>query len=139
MSRIINLADAVVARLNTATLSQSFTAVKELMPIDQLDDVVSLEVSVAVGGENWEKIDRSAVYSKVYDIFVVIRAPLTSDNNSAIEPYILLSQEIKDDLVQQRLTGLHVIEVQQDAPFDLTDLADSAKYFTVITFKYKGL
>ena len=109
------------------------------MPIDQLDDVVSLEVSVAVGGENWDKIDRSAVYSKVYDIFVVIRAPLTSDNNSAIEPYILLSQEIKDDLVQQRLTGLHVIEVQQDAPFDLTDLADSAKYFTVITFKYKGL
>lgn len=133
---IVDLADAVVARLNAATFTLSFTPQRDLFPIKQSEDITELEVNVVAGPEAWVKQDRDATYLVNYDVLVVVEGPVGT--SADVADYVELCEEIKADLVKQKLGGMRVSEVVQDAPFNQERLYTENIYFAVITFRYRG-
>lgn len=133
-----NVIDAVVTRLNASTFTTSFTASKRLFPRFQLENISATVVDVFPGSVEYVKLDRAGSYLKTYEIKLVILSPLTADNNAALSPFLLLAEEIKDDLAGQLMTGLPLVEIETDDAFNF-DLVETAGLVTYqITLFYKG-
>lgn len=139
MSAVVDIIDAVVTRLNAATFSESFTATKRHFPRRDHEDIDALIVDVYPGTEQWAKLDRNGSYLKTYEINVVVEAPVPSDANDELEPYINLVEEIKNDLVdQKRMASRNLVEVEQEAVYSSDFLELNGLFLAVITFKFKG-
>lgn len=136
MAVIVDLVEAVVARLNAASFTESFTAAKDLLPIKALEDIEVLEVSVAAGAEAWVKGDRAGTYTVSYDVVVAVQAPMTTETD--VDACLLTVEEIKADLATQRMASLPLVEVEQDQPFDADMLYTSNVFLAVVTFRYRG-
>jgi len=99
---LIQLADSVVADLNAATLSQTFTAVRKYRPPKSLEDVKSLTVLVVPGAVEQEFVSRnSQVETYRVDVAVAkkLDVPSTAGTNtieSLSDPLAYLVEEIKD-------------------------------------------
>lgn len=133
---IVNLVDEIVVRLNAVSFTLSFTAVRDLFPIKQSENIEELEVNVVAGPEAWTKLDRDASYLVNYDALVVVEGPVGT--TADLEDYTELVEQIKADLVKQKLAGMRVAEVIQDSPFNQERLYTENIFFTIITFRYRG-
>lgn len=136
------LVDAVVAHLDVATFSQTFTPTKKLVPIFERDQLSGWDVSVHVGPTQRDKQARSGAQTKTYSVGVVIRYPADSDQaglETKAGEVIQLCEEIKDSLATPNMIGLVPVEVDQDVPFDLEKVSSAGLFFAQLTFKYKGI
>jgi hypothetical protein len=102
---VIEIADAVTALLNEATLSQSFTAERSYVPVHELEDLVDtgiLAVTVVPAGLTGNLIDRSprSMYDYVIDVGIQKALPIgaltESQRNAFVDPLMLLAQEVVD-------------------------------------------
>ena len=144
MSKLVNIADAVLTRLNAATFTSSFTAEKRLFPRFEMEGIDSLSVDVYGASEEWERETRSGVYTRAYDVAVVVDSPVqqsaTLPNlNSSIESLIDLLEEIKNDLAGRTMDGCPLIEIAQDEPFDSQFFHEFGFFHSVLIFKYKAI
>jgi len=144
MSKLVDITNAVVSRLNAATFTLSFTAESRLFPRFEMDGIDSLLVSVYGANESWERESRSGVYSKAYDVHVVIDSPVqqsaTQTNlNSSVESLIDLGEEIKLDLAVRQMDNSPLVEIEHDEPFDSQFFHEFGFFHSVITFRYKGI
>ncbi len=102
MSVVIDIADAVVARLNGATLSQLFAAQRHYVPIHELKDLVDLTVTVVPRTLEGALLDRSGrnLYTYVIDVGIqqsIGRGAMTLDEiKAAADPLMTLAEEIAD-------------------------------------------
>lgn len=107
---IVDLADAVVDKLNAASLSQLFTAERTYVPVHGLEQLSDLKVSVVPTGLTATTLERSTanLYEYVIDIGIqrgIGRGSMTpAEINAACDPLMLLAQEIVDLFSDKRLS-----------------------------------
>lgn len=97
---LIQIADAVTAELNGATLSQDFTAVRVYVPLHDNQELVDLKVTVVPNGRHSTLLDRGgrAFNDYVVDVGVqksLPQGPLTDVQlNAACDPLMSFAEEI---------------------------------------------
>lgn len=110
MAIVIDIADAVVTRLNGATLSQLFTAQRHYVPIHELKELVDLAVSVVPRTLDLALLTRGGtnLYSHVIDIGIqrtIGRGAMSNgDINAAADPLMTLAEEIVLLFAGERIT-----------------------------------
>lgn len=106
---IIDIADAVAATLNAATLSQAFVAQRSYIPVHEIKDLVDLHVTVVPSEMDAALLDRQGRKLRSYMIDVGIqkvvgRGPMSNqDFNDGADPLMILSEEITNLFDRQHL------------------------------------
>jgi len=96
-------------------------------------------VTVSCGDEEWTANNRGAAkaaWYKQWEAVVKIAAPC--NDTTEIETYMLLVQEIKEDLADQRMDSMVLDEIDQPEPFSVERLHEAKEFLTVLTLTYKG-
>jgi len=105
MAAIVNtIGDAVVTKLNAATFTQSFTAVRKYAPLYRLRDMDALHVTVVTSSESIEQSDR-ATRQHDYTIDIGVQKRFSSDALTTLDPLADLVQEISDEFTGAELTA----------------------------------
>jgi len=104
LSTVLNIADAVVAELNSATLSQSVQAVRLFVPNFDLKDMKDLHVSVVPRELHVRGLDR---HRNSYDaaIDLAVQKKFKKGDAAEIDPLVGLAEEIADLFRLKRLTS----------------------------------
>lgn len=112
---IVQIADAVETTLNAASkdggLSQPFEAERLYDPVQELEDLDTLKVSVVSAADDSELMTRSSVVMTDYQIFVGVQIRVDSIRRAIIDPYVLLCEQIKILFLGQFLTLANASEV----------------------------
>jgi hypothetical protein len=106
---VIQIADAVVAVLNAATLSQPLTAVRHYLPEFDLQEMETLHVSVVPAELDEEIADRTRDRAE-YKVHVavqkrVVRQEPPGIDAAAVDAIMQLVEEIDDLFRHKRLSG----------------------------------
>jgi len=139
MSTIIDVADALVARLNAGQFSQPLTAERKYQPVFDLPQLADLKVSVVPKAV---AITTASRHDSFYDctIDVGIQKKVDSDDAAQIDPLVDLVEEIADHLRMQRLDELPEaawMRIENDPVF-APELLDQDRVFTaVLTVTYR--
>jgi hypothetical protein len=145
MSRVKTIADLVVARLNSQSYGEAFTATTKLFP--RFDDSATgtLDVCVVSGPHERAKLDRGTSTEILQSVPVVVRAKV-SGNYSAIETraetLLSIVEAIEDDLLVgdgAKLGDWRAQEITQSVPFNFDKLLENSIFQSILTLKYKGL
>lgn len=102
----VSVADALVAMLNAASLSQEFTAVRKLIPKYTLEELDTLRVTVVVRAVEPSLITRGHV-TEDYTIDVAVQKKINPDTpgvSGGADALMYLVEEIRDLLLGERLT-----------------------------------
>lgn len=101
---IIKIADAVVDQLNGRSWSQTFVAQRHYIPRYEPEDLDTLHVSVvpAPDGILVSGSTRSD-NQEDYNIDIAVQIKFAEDTNEAVDPYVLLLEEIADHFVKEIL------------------------------------
>ena len=104
MSTVLNIADAVVAELNSATLSQSVQAVRLFVPNFDLKEMKDLHVSVVPRELHVRGLDR---HRNSYDaaIDLAVQKKFKKGDAAEIDPLVGLAEEIADLFRLKRLAS----------------------------------
>ncbi|MGD9856514.1 MAG: hypothetical protein AB7U20_16325 [Planctomycetaceae bacterium] len=114
MPLITQVADAVVAELNAATFSQSFTATRAYVPRCELPDLKTLTVTVVPSSVSVTAAARGATQQDVA-IDIAVQQKLDSEQNAALDPLLALAEEIAEHFRGKRVAGF------QDAIWSKTE------------------
>jgi len=102
-SVVIEIADAVTAALNAASLSQTFVAERAYVPVHELKDLVDLKVTVVPASLSMVTLSRrDDDFDYVIDIGIQKRIANTT---AGIDPFMTLAEEIVDLFRGVKLTG----------------------------------
>lgn len=135
------IVNAVVAHLDAATYSHSFTLAKKLVPVFDRDQLGGFDVAVYAGPVIREKQSRSGVYLKTYSVGVVVRYGAdvsAAEQETRASHFMQLCEEISASLENVNMAGLPPVEIEQDSPFDPGKVSDTGLFFTQIIVRYKG-
>ncbi|MCY3019537.1 MAG: hypothetical protein NTW87_10985 [Planctomycetota bacterium] len=135
------IADGVVTRLNAATLSQAFTAIRTWQPSFALSEMQALKVTVAPHGRQTEKISRSAQASTC-QVDVAVQKKLAKADNEEIDALVLLVEEIGTLLEFCELPGppKAVWVKTENVPVVAQEhLAELRQFTSVLTLTFKVL
>ena len=102
MPVITQIADAVVATLNAATLSQPVTAMRAYLPRAEVADLKTLKVTVVPSSVMNASVTRSQSQQDVA-IDVAIQKKPGNEQNSSFDPLLALAEEIGDLFRAERL------------------------------------
>ena len=104
MAVIIDIADAVVAELNGATLSLPLTAERHYRPIFDLKDMKTLHVTVVPKGVEVTPAGRSNNQYD-YQVDVAVQKKFAKGDAAELDPLVGLVEEIADFFRLRRLTA----------------------------------
>ena len=142
---ILVIADAVVSTLNGASLSQTFTAARYYVPVQELKDLGTLTVSVVPTAIDSELIARNGMNKEEYLIDIGVQkvigtGPMTNDQvKAATDPYMGLMDEIATLFKGTVVVGTSARCVNvKNAPIFVPSMIDEMRLFTsilVLTFR----
>lgn len=138
MSVIVDIADAVVAQLNVATLSQPLTAVRHYQPKFELSEMTELKVSVVPRSLVSKSLDRNRD-SFDYQIDVAVQRK-TDMSQASLDALMNLVEEIADHLRQGTLTQYpqsRCTEVENAPVYALDHLDELRQFTSVLTVTYR--
>jgi hypothetical protein len=104
MPTTAELADAVVAALNTAPFSLPFTAERAVLPIATLGEMARLHVTVVAAGRTVAPSSRASLQVD-HRIDVAVQQRVAGDDPAACDPLSRLVEEIAEHLTWARLEG----------------------------------
>lgn len=104
MPLITQVAEAVIAELNGATLSQPFTAVRSYLPRSELAELKALKVTVVPNGLSVVTASRGQTQQDVA-IDVAVQQKLTGEDNADLDPLLALAEEIAAHFRGKRLAS----------------------------------
>jgi hypothetical protein len=137
MALLINIADAVVAELNAAELSQTFTVKVNLKPEFELKDLKSLKVTVVPKSLKFSGATRQESAKEVQiDIGVQKK---TADSDQLAE-LLQLVEELAGVFDRKRLTGFPkavCIGIENDPVYDPEHLRQYRQFTSVVTLKFR--
>ena len=139
MAVINSIADAVVTKLNAATFTQSFTAVRKYAPIYRLKDMDTLHVTVVPSSEDISPVNRADTEHE-YTIDVGIQKRFSSDANTTIDPLMDLVQEVSDEFTGAGLAGYtsaHWVRTTVDPIFAPDHMSKVRQFTSVVRLAYK--
>ncbi len=138
MALIVEIAEAVVTQLNAASLSQTFTAQRNYLPIYELEHLKELRVTVVPKGIAISSAGRG---SNQYDveIDIAVQQKLTNTTAAEIDPLLALVEEITDLFRLRRLTAPDAVWVKsQNEPVYVQEHLDQFRVFTsVLTLTFR--
>ena len=102
MPVITQIADAVVATLNVATLSQPVTATRAYLPRVEVSELKTLKVTVVPSSVVNASASRSQSQQDIA-IDVAIQQKLGNEQNATLDPLLALAEEIADLFRSKRL------------------------------------
>jgi len=145
-SRTTTIADAVVAQLNAASLSQGFTAVRKYRPIFQLGEgdldtlqVVVVPVSLTVP----EFVGRIAILEyHMIDVGLFKKLSATDGviAEASIDPYTYLMDEIRDMLMGSRpstYSDAICMSLEKEILCDRDTLETQQSFAGIMSFNYQ--
>lgn len=105
MSVITDIADAVVASLNSGSFSQSFTAQRFYQPSFELAEMDTLRVSVVPKSMTVVPATRLDVFCDC-EIDIGVQQKIDPQNQAELDALVSIVEEISDHLRKTPLTGL---------------------------------
>lgn len=139
---IIQIADAVAAALENASLSQSFTVTRSYVPVKDIKDmgVLTLEV-VPAGIANVRSLARGILHQYDYLIAVGIRKK-TEPLPAGFDPLVFFTQEVGDLFRGKPLVGYETafcLEHQNNPAFSADHADEKRIYFSVFVLTFRVL
>src|SRR5512136_3281491 len=129
---IVQLADAVVADLNAATFSQSFTAQRSYLPRWKLEELATIRVTVVPKDDVGERASR-AQWQEDYQLDVAIQQRLGANETAQMDALVLLGQELADYFKSRNPAGdLATLVAVAFAPLFDTDHPEKHKTLTPV-------
>ena len=143
-STTIQIADAMVAALNGATLSQPFTAERHYLPEFDQQQMDELHVSVVPAELDEEMADRSRDRAE-YKIHVAVQKRVSKQDppgldNEAIDGLMRLVEEIDDLLRHKPLAGFeraHWFKTENKPIYDQNHLKEHSQFTSLLAFTYR--
>ena len=137
---LIDVADAVVADLNAATLSQPVTAARTYLPQFDLKEMTTLHVTVVPKAEGIAVASRASTQHD-YSVDVGVQKKLAAGNNAEIDPLMLLAQEIADYFRFRPLVGRpeRWVRTEVKAPYSPEHLDQLRQFTSVVTLTFRGM
>ena len=140
----IEIADAVVAALNAARLSQSFTAVRHYLPEFDLKEMETLHVSVVPAELDEETSDRTRDKAE-YKIHVAVQKRVAKQDppgidTAAVDALMQLVEEIDDLFRHKRLTGYEQAswaKTENKPIFDPKHLKEHGQFTSLLVFTFR--
>lgn len=136
-AKIIEIADAMVAELNAATFTQSFTAERGYHPVLELPDLKVLKVSIIPKTKTAAAGTRSASQND-YQIDLAVQKKLGAEAKAESDALMLLVQEITDHLRGKRLAGVAWLSSQNDPIFVPEHMEQFRQFTSVLTLTYRA-
>lgn len=148
MSVVVEIADAVVADLNTGSFSQPFQAERHYLPVFELDDIKDLRVTVVPKAVAIQTTGRSSNQHDV-EIDIAVQKKLTKTGTAVavtagtdpteIDPLMALVEEIADHFRFKRFTSPDAVWIKtQNEPVFAQEHLDQFRVFTsllTLTFR----
>jgi hypothetical protein len=141
MAVITDIADALVAELNTATLSQPVTAERHYLPRFDLPEMQTLHVTVVPKGVVLASGDRSRGQGD-YSIDVAVQRKFTTGDNAELDALTNLTEEITNHFRGRRLASYPDaawLKTEQTVLYAQEHLAELRQFTSVLTFTYRVL
>ena len=143
-STIIRIADAVVAALNGATLSQPLTAVRHYLPEFDLKEMGELHVSVVPAELDEEIADRARDRAE-YKIHIAIQKRVAKQDppgldTAAIDELMRLVEEIDDLMRHKPLTGYpdaHWTKSENKPIYDPKHLQEHGQFTSLLALTFR--
>jgi len=143
-STTIQIADAMVAALNGATLSQSFTAKRHYLPEFDLKEMETLHVSVVPAELDEEIADRSRAHAE-YKIHIAVQKRVAKQappglDTAAIDSLMRLVEEIDDLFRHKPLAGFeqaHWVKTENKPIYDPNHLKEHSQFTSLLAFTYR--
>jgi hypothetical protein len=140
----IAIADAMVALLNIATLSQPFTAKRYYLPEFDLKEMDTLHVSVVPAELDEEIADRSRDRSE-YKIHVAVQKRVAKQvapgiDADAMDALMLLVEEIDDLFRHKVLAGYeqaHWMKTENKPIYDPKQLKENGLFVSLLQFTFR--
>jgi len=139
VATLTHIADAVVAELEGATLSQPVSPARHWRPRFDLAEMQSLHVTVVPKGVTVVAGSRGR-NTFAYEVDVAVQKKLSSADAAEIDPLVGLVEEIGDLFRLRRLTALpEAVWVRTDhVPLVATEHLDELRQFTsVLTLTFR--
>lgn len=140
-SMLIQIADAVVAGVNAATLSMPVTAKREYQPLFELEDMQNLHVTAVPKSVDVSRASRSqAVYD--YKIDVAVQRKFAEDSAAEIDPLMQLVEEIADAFRFKALPGLPGaiwVKTEHPAIYAPEHMSELRQFTSVLTFTFREI
>ncbi len=142
-AQAVAIADAMVAVLNGATLSQPLTAKRYYLPEFELKEMDTLHVSVVPAELDEEIADRSRDRSE-YKIHVAVQKRVAKQgspgiDSDAIDELMALVQEIDDLLRHKPLAGYeqaHWMKTENKPIYDPKQLKENGLFVSLLAFTF---
>lgn len=141
MAVITDIADAIVAELNAATLSQPVTAERHYLPRFDLPEMQLLHVTVVPKGVVLASGDRSRGQGD-YSIDVAVQRKFTTGDNAELDALTNLTEEIANHFRGRRLASYPDaawLKTEQTVLYAQEHLAELRQFTSVLTFTYRVL
>lgn len=135
---VVEIAEAVTAVLNAATLSQTFTAERAYVPVHELTDLVDLAVTVVPTSIGVTPLTRHSDDHE-YTVDIGVQKRCAPDPTDA-DPLMLLVQEIIDLFRGKTLTGYTAakcLNVANDPIYVPAHLDDERVFTSVVTLTFR--
>lgn len=148
MSLVIDIADAVTAEINAApgspaTFSQTFTAVRKVLPVYELAELSDLKVTVVPKTVEITGSTRSvSQYDIAVDIGVQKKLAATPDIDAEVEALGTLVDEIAEYLRRRKLTGAPFavwVNTVNEPVYAPEHLAEQRVFTSVLTVTYRAM
>ena len=138
MSVVVAITENVVTQLNAGSFSQTFTAVRNFLPLYELSDLKSLRVTVVPNATAIEAKARNTTQHDV-EIDIAVQQKLSKTDNTTIDPLMTLVEEIADHFRFKRLTSPDAIWMKtENEPVYAQEHLDQYRVFTsllTLTFR----
>jgi hypothetical protein len=140
----IQIADALVAALNAAALSQPFTAVRHYLPEFELKELDTLHVSVVPAELDEEIVDRTRDRAE-YKIHVAVQKRVAKQDppgidTAAVDALMQLVEEIDDLLRHKPLAGYekaHWVKSENKPIYDPKQLKEHGLFTSLLVFTFR--
>ena len=144
MAVIVDIANAVVAVLNGAHLSQPLAAVRHYLPEFDLKEMGELHVSVVPAELDEEMADRSRDQAE-YKIHVAVQKRVTTQDppgldNAAIDGLMRLVEEIDDLFRHKPLAGFeqaHWAKTENKPIYDPKHLKEHGQFTSLLALTFR--
>lgn len=137
MATIIQIADAVVAQLNSATFSQPITATRHYSPSFKLPDMKTLHVTVVPRSISSTSLDRNRDMFH-YEIDVAVQKK-TDGDQATLDALMTLVEEIADHFRVETLASFpnaRCMDVKNSPVFSPEHLDEFRQFTSVLTLTF---
>ena len=139
MTTILEIADKVTAKLNAASLSQTFEATRLYVPNFDLSDLKELRVTVVPREIDLLPLDRAS--NRVHAMIdVAVQKKFKKGDATEIDPLVQFVEEVGDEFRLKRLTDFpqaRCVKVQNSVLYSVEHWEQQRQFTSLLTLTFE--